>query len=206
MFRGIGSVGFFEWSSFLFGRMKVRSESNSEKFFFSSAILILFEKIGQRCMMIFLLSSVLIFLVRMRSSVKRSWSLIHSEYFHENDGSKCRRCQVNLNREFYSKQTWLMQDEKIHVVSKELMIWCVNSHSAALNLVRGDKFFLVLLRFSSLLFVKKFLAWNLRYPLEISMGTGVTDRADSEYALCFLRKLFLKDASTVIYCSCSLCS
>ena len=45
---------------------------------------------------------------------------------------------------------------------------------------------------------KFFFAYDRRYPDEISTATEVFDHADSEYAICFFRELFLQNRSTVI--------
>jgi hypothetical protein len=47
-------------------------------------------------------------------------------------------------------------------------------------------------------FVKIFLACGQRYPLEISTGTGVTDHAESEYAIFIHRQHTVQNHSGVI--------
>jgi hypothetical protein len=56
----------------------------------------------------------------------------------------------------------------------------------------------VLSHCSPSLFFRIFFAYDQRYPLEISTGTGVIGHADSEYAIYFNRERFLKSSSGVI--------
>ena len=60
-------------------------------------------------------------------------------------------------------------------------------------------FFSVLYMIFRLNFVKSFLAYGQKYPLEISAATGVIDHAESEYAIFIIREPTLQNSSTVIW-------
>ena len=62
----------------------------------------------------------------------------------------------------------------------------------------AKNFFCSLSLFSTLLLKKFFFACCQRDPFEILMGTGVTDHAESEYAIIFVREHFLQNDSGVI--------
>ena len=63
----------------------------------------------------------------------------------------------------------------------------------------AKRFFSILYMIFRSNFVKMFLVYGQKYPLEISAPTGVIDHAGSEYAIFIIREPTVQNSSTVIW-------